>query len=343
MNEKKLFDSAIDFHPEGVDLTFRIDRETTVKLYAKKDTVSVYGTTQTDGLFDLPDGARAEPKKETYVEIRNKRLEGYSIDPEYHMENSGVLGVSRDDPDGIYTVNEVTYYPNGIEEEGIPKVNVTHYYYSEKYDYYLEDYDFGDERGHSERVFDDLAAAKAAGFEQVLDETGNPVWIEMKTPYGSGTCTVVIGPDGKEYGSTFTKKSEGDYGDVLAEIEPLPGVEDKYLFVVRRDLIDIDPETLEPVKIDVVYDGVFTWTIPGKEFVYEGTAAQPEFLLGDMDANGKVESADARLALRASVKLENYAAGSTPFRAADYDNNGKIESSDARAILRVSVKLDPFA
>ena len=76
--------------------------------------------------------------------------------------------------------------------------------------------------------------------------------IEMKTPYGSGTCTVVIGPDGKEYGSTFTKKSEGVYGDVLAEIEPLPGVEDKYLFVVRRDLIDIDPETLEPVKIDVV-------------------------------------------------------------------------------------------
>ena len=64
VNEKKLFDSAIDFHPEGVDLTFRIDRETTVKLYAKKDAVSVYGTTQTENLFDLPDGARAEPKKE---------------------------------------------------------------------------------------------------------------------------------------------------------------------------------------------------------------------------------------------------------------------------------------
>ena len=337
VNEKKLFDSAIDFHPEGVDLTFRIDRETTVKFYAKKDAVSVYGTTQTENVFDLPDGARAEPKKETYVEKRNKRLEGYSIDAEYHMETSGVLGVSRDDPDGIYTVNEVTYYPNGIEEDGIPKVDVTHYYYSEKYDYYLEDHDFGDEQGHSERVFDDLAAAKAAGFEQVLDETGNPVWIEMKTPYGSGTCTVVIGPDGKEYGSTFTKKSEGVYGDVLAEIEPLPGVEDKYLFVVRRDLIDIDPETLEPVKIDVTYDGMYTWTIPGKELVYQGTGGQPGFMLGDVDGNKSVTAADARLALRAAVGLETYPAGTREFLAADVDLSETLTAADARLILRRAV------
>ena len=259
------------------------------------------------------------------------------------METSGVLGVSRDDPDGIYTVNEVTYYPNGIEEDGIPKVEVTHYYYSEKYDYYLDDHDFGDEQGHSERVFDDLAAAKAAGFEQVLDETGNPVWIEMKTPYGSGTCTVVIGPDGKEYGSTFTKKSEGVYGDVLAEIEPLPGVEDKYLFVVRRDLIDIDPETLEPVKIDVTYDGMYTWTIPGKELVYQGTGGQPGFTPGDVDGDGKITSADARLALRRSVMLEDYPEGSAAYLACDVDHDGKVTSADARLILRGSVGLEDVA
>ena len=62
--------------------------------------------------------------------------------------------------------------------------------------------------------------------------------------------------------------------------------------------------------------------------------------LGDVDGNGKVESADARLALRASVKLENYKSGSVKFIAADVDKNGKIESSDARLILRASVKLE---
>ena len=68
-----------------------------------------------------------------------------------------------------------------------------------------------------------------------------------------------------------------------------------------------------------------------------------EELPGDPDADGQITSADARLALRSSVKLENYAEGSAQFLAADYDKNGKIESADARAILRVSVSLDPFA
>ena len=64
--------------------------------------------------------------------------------------------------------------------------------------------------------------------------------------------------------------------------------------------------------------------------------------LGDVDVNGKIESADARLALRCSVKLENYAIGSIPFRAGDVDFDGKVSSADARTILRVSVKLEQF-
>ena len=64
--------------------------------------------------------------------------------------------------------------------------------------------------------------------------------------------------------------------------------------------------------------------------------------LGDVDGDGEVTSGDARLALRASVQLEQYAPGSAQFLAADADGNGVIESSDARTILRVSVKLDSF-
>lgn len=60
---------------------------------------------------------------------------------------------------------------------------------------------------------------------------------------------------------------------------------------------------------------------------------------GDVDGNGKVTAADARLALRASVGLESFAVGSVKYTAADYNSDGKITAEDARAILRVSVGL----
>ena len=63
------------------------------------------------------------------------------------------------------------------------------------------------------------------------------------------------------------------------------------------------------------------------------------YSVGDVDGNGKIEPADARLALRAAVKLELYAAGSAQFLAADVDNNGEIDPSDARSILRAAVGL----
>lgn len=63
-------------------------------------------------------------------------------------------------------------------------------------------------------------------------------------------------------------------------------------------------------------------------------------LPGDVDGNRKIESADARLALRASVALETYEKDSAAFLAADVDNSGRIESSDARMILRASVGLE---
>ena len=63
---------------------------------------------------------------------------------------------------------------------------------------------------------------------------------------------------------------------------------------------------------------------------------------GDVDMNGKITSADARLALRAAVGLEDYAPGSDKFIRADYDSSGKITSGDARMILRTAVELEPI-
>ena len=63
---------------------------------------------------------------------------------------------------------------------------------------------------------------------------------------------------------------------------------------------------------------------------------------GDVDDDGEVTAADARLALRACVGLENYAPDSLPFARADYDTDGESTASDARMILRTAVALEPL-
>ena len=70
-------------------------------------------------------------------------------------------------------------------------------------------------------------------------------------------------------------------------------------------------------------------------FALTASAAAP----GDVDGDGKVSSADARLALRASVKLQPLESTSLAFVAADMDASGEIEPADARTILRISVGL----
>lgn len=61
-------------------------------------------------------------------------------------------------------------------------------------------------------------------------------------------------------------------------------------------------------------------------------------ILGDVDGDGFVKAADARLALRASVGLENL--NETEKKAADADFDGVIKAADARLILRASVGLE---
>ncbi len=62
-----------------------------------------------------------------------------------------------------------------------------------------------------------------------------------------------------------------------------------------------------------------------------------KYCLGDVDNNGIISAADARLALRFSVGLENPVG--YQFIWADYDMNGSLMAGDARDILRVAVGL----
>ena len=63
-------------------------------------------------------------------------------------------------------------------------------------------------------------------------------------------------------------------------------------------------------------------------------------VLGDVDCDGLVTASDARLALRASVRLENFPTDSAQYKAANVSSEDPVSAGDARSILRVSVKLD---
>ena len=66
--------------------------------------------------------------------------------------------------------------------------------------------------------------------------------------------------------------------------------------------------------------------------------AAPEFTPGDVDGNGSITPADARLALRCASNLEIL--DDAGFAASDIDGNGKVTPAEARAILRVASNLD---
>lgn len=86
-----------------------------------------------------------------------------------------------------------------------------------------------------------------------------------------------------------------------------------------------------PVKVTYGdYEAEFEYTVSDR----------PQRILGDVDGNGEITTADARLALRSSVQLENLDENS--FNAADVDFDSKVTPSDARKILRVAAKLDNF-
>ncbi len=96
---------------------------------------------------------------------------------------------------------------------------------------------------------------------------------------------------------------------------------------------NIDTETIGKYPVTVTY-GDFKTT-------FEYTVAQrQERLLGDVDGNGKIAAADARMTLRAASLLENL--DEISFSAADVDLNKKITAADARKILRVAAGIDSF-
>lgn len=80
---------------------------------------------------------------------------------------------------------------------------------------------------------------------------------------------------------------------------------------------------------------------PQKAEIKLNVVSESAYLLGDVNNDGKITAADARLALRISAKLETVR-NDGQFLAADTDKNKKITAADARKILRVAAKLEKF-
>lgn len=62
------------------------------------------------------------------------------------------------------------------------------------------------------------------------------------------------------------------------------------------------------------------------------------FTPGDLNNDGRINSSDARMALRYSAKLES--ASYQVNQAGDVNEDGRLTSADARKILRIAAKLD---
>ena len=75
-------------------------------------------------------------------------------------------------------------------------------------------------------------------------------------------------------------------------------------------------------------------------FTLTASADYYYYPMGDVDSDGAVSSADARIVLRASVQLDPIAEEDDAFYFGDVDYDGRLTSADARLILRASVGLE---
>ncbi len=140
---------------------------------------------------------------------------------------------------------------------------------------------------------------------------------ETVTDTGEITCIVTAESDtGAVVGG-----GEYDKGE-FALLRALPEEGQKFDgWYIDGELVCADAEYRFCVKKDVTVTGKFS----------------AAFTPGDIDGNGQILADDARLALRASAKLEEL--NEVQLLAADVDGNNQVLADDARQILRFSAKL----
>ena len=120
--------------------------------------------------------------------------------------------------------------------------------------------------------------------------------------------------------------------------------------VTGEDKSEVESTTAEPVKpTEPTTKGedesttapvVTEPTTKGEEVSSEeaSSEAPKPVKMGDLDGDGRITAADARIALRISARLENPT--KAQMEVGDLNKDGKITADEARAILRFAARLD---
>ena len=138
---------------------------------------------------------------------------------------------------------------------------------------------------------------------------------------GNGFLAVAPGTSGTSYG--IAQENKEKYDIALTQTAPTYAA-----VTVYKD--DVTVETYQ-----VASNGRLT-RLDGGAVEKKGRT----LMMGDIDLDGSVTAADARLALRYAVELESFAL--VKRLAADVDKDRAITAADARAILRAAVDLEPI-
>ena len=109
--------------------------------------------------------------------------------------------------------------------------------------------------------------------------------------------------------------------------------------VTAEETTVADETTTEAAEVETDADVEETETTTVAAVEESSEDEEPAYRLGDVNFDGKITAADARLALRISAKLD--VPSDVVFIVADVVTDGKIEAADARLILRVSAKVEP--
>ena len=179
-------------------------------------------------------------------------------------------------------------------------------------------------------------------YDEAIEATGhNGVW-EIVKPAAIGVeglkelvCTVCSAVLDSEVIPALEDVSE----EVSEEATTDVVVDETTTEAVVDETTTADVVVDETTTADVVVDETTTADVVVDETT---TDVVIKIRLGDVNLNGKITAADARLALRISAKLEPTATAEMLY-AAEVTGDGKIEAKDARRILRVSAKLDKEA
>ncbi len=210
-------------------------------------------------------------------------------------------------------------------------------------------------------LIDSLAFKYCINLQSVQFESGDVTILEwaFSQTGNADTRTVITIPSGKTVIEEDAFKSS--YTDVYF-LGDLPEFEGKLNSDKSGEVICYYPcgnetwntslpETAEWRAVHVWNDGeitkeptaeaegekTFACTVCGAEKTESIPKTEAEFTPGDVDGNGQVLADDARLALRASAKLEIL--DEKQAKTADVDGSGEVMADDARQILRFSAKL----